>query len=65
MKINIVKPFLPKLSDIQNEISECLDTGLVTNNTRYVRELKINCRSFLVALLSLQLTVMVKCVYII
>ncbi len=37
MKINIVKPFLPDLSEIQTEFNECLKSGLVTNNSPYVR----------------------------
>jgi dTDP-4-amino-4,6-dideoxygalactose transaminase len=37
MKINIVKPFLPELSELQEEFANCLSTGLVTNNSPYVR----------------------------
>ena len=37
MKLNIVRPFLPELSEIQTEFAECLQTGLVTNNSQYAR----------------------------
>ncbi len=37
MKINIVKPFLPTLSEFQGEFEKCLQSGLVTNNSPYVR----------------------------
>ncbi len=37
MNINIVKPFLPSLDEIGQEFAECLRTGLVTNNSPYVR----------------------------
>jgi dTDP-4-amino-4,6-dideoxygalactose transaminase len=37
MNINIVKPFLPALSEIRDEFEQCLQSGLVTNNSLYVR----------------------------
>ena len=37
MKINTVKPVHPKLKDIENEFRHCLKTGLVTNNSKFVR----------------------------
>jgi dTDP-4-amino-4,6-dideoxygalactose transaminase len=37
MNINIVKPFLPSLSDLSAEFEQVLKTGMVTNNSRYVR----------------------------
>ena len=42
MKINIVKPFLPSLSELETEFTECLKSGMVTNNSQYVRELESN-----------------------
>jgi dTDP-4-amino-4,6-dideoxy-D-glucose transaminase len=38
MKINIVKPFLPSLEEISDAFSGSLQSGLVTNNSPYVRE---------------------------
>lgn len=46
MKINIVKPFLPDLTEIQNEFSSCLKSGLVTNNSQYVRLFEIKLQEF-------------------
>lgn len=37
MNINIVKPFLPSLDEIKDDISAILESGLVTNNSSYVR----------------------------
>lgn len=37
MNINIVKPFLPNLSEVEAEIAKCLQTGLVTNNSIHAR----------------------------
>ena len=37
MHINIVKPFLPALEDIQQDFAACLRSGLVTNNSSHVR----------------------------
>lgn len=37
MKINIVKPFLPNIAEIQDDFSQCLETGMVTNNSQHVR----------------------------
>src|SRR2546421_1659490 len=38
MQINIVRPFMPKLEEIERELASCLDSGLVTNNSLYVRQ---------------------------
>jgi len=46
MKINIVKPFLPDLAEIQNEFSSCLESGLVTNNSQYVRLFETKLQEF-------------------
>lgn len=46
MKINIVKPFLPQLLDLQEEFSNCLQTGLVTNNSIYVRTFEEKLQEF-------------------
>jgi dTDP-4-amino-4,6-dideoxygalactose transaminase len=37
MKINIVKPFLPNFEEISEDLSNILDTGMVTNNSFHVR----------------------------
>ncbi len=37
MKINIVKPFLPDITEIQADFAKCLSTGMVTNNSQHVR----------------------------
>lgn len=47
IKINIVKPFLPNLEEISAEFKECLENGLVTNNSKHVRQLEENLQVFL------------------
>src|SRR5438876_1791255 len=37
MQINIVRPFMPKLEEIESEFASCLESGLVTNNSPHVR----------------------------
>jgi len=37
MNINIVKPFLPSMEEIAPELGKILQSGLVTNNSPYVR----------------------------
>ena len=37
MQINIVKPFMPDLSEIADDFAKCLSTGLVTNNSLHAR----------------------------
>lgn len=37
MEINIVRPFMPDLSEIAEEFAQCLKSGLVTNNSPHVR----------------------------
>ena len=37
MTINIVRPFMPDLSEIAEEFAQCLKSGLVTNNSPHVR----------------------------
>ncbi len=46
MKINIVKPFLPELSEISDDFERVLKTGLVTNNSPFVRQFEDNLQSF-------------------
>ena len=36
MQINIVKPFLPTIEEIAPGLAQCLNTGLVTNNSQNV-----------------------------
>lgn len=47
MKINIVKPFLPDLSEIQQEFANCLQTGMVTNNSAHVKNYEERLQGFL------------------
>ncbi len=47
MKINIVRPILPKLNNIKNDFDKCLNTGLVTNNGINVRKFEKNIKKFL------------------
>src|SRR5262245_12869112 len=37
MQINIVRPFMPKLEEIQEAFARCLTSGLVTNNSPHAR----------------------------
>ena len=46
MKINIVKPIHPDLSEISSEFAECLKTGLVTNNSKYVRKFETELQKY-------------------
>jgi len=38
MQINIVRPFMPDLSEIADDFAQCLKTGLVTNNSPHARQ---------------------------
>lgn len=38
MKLNIVRPFLPELTEIQSDFAQCLQSGLVTNNSPHARQ---------------------------
>jgi len=46
MNINIVKPFLPSLDEISDEFSSSLQSGLVTNNSPFVRKFEENLQQF-------------------
>ncbi len=46
MKLNIVRPFLPDISEIQESFSECLKTGMVTNNSAHVRTYEENLQQY-------------------
>jgi len=37
MQINIVRPFMPELSELKSDFDKCLSSGLVTNNSEHVR----------------------------
>jgi dTDP-4-amino-4,6-dideoxygalactose transaminase len=37
MQINIVRPFMPELSELKSDFDKCLSSGLVTNNSENVR----------------------------
>ena len=47
MKINIVRPILPRLNDIKKKFDTCLETGLVTNNGINVRNFEKNLKKYL------------------
>tara|TARA_B100000989_G_C19523186_1_gene465347 strand:- start:1712 stop:2869 length:1158 start_codon:yes stop_codon:yes gene_type:complete len=47
LKINIVRPILPKLNNIKKDFDRCLNTGLVTNNGINVRKFEKNIKKFL------------------
>lgn len=47
MNINIVRPFLPDISEISEDFGACLRTGLVTNNSPHVRAFEEKLRSYL------------------
>lgn len=46
MNINIVRPFMPDLSEIQTEFAACLQSGLVTNNSPHVRDFEDKLQAF-------------------
>ncbi|MBW8780677.1 MAG: DegT/DnrJ/EryC1/StrS family aminotransferase [Verrucomicrobia bacterium] len=37
MQINIVKPFMPAITEVVEDFARCLESGLVTNNSPHVR----------------------------
>lgn len=46
MKLNIVRPFLPDLSEIQSDFAQCLQSGLVTNNSPHARRFEERLQQF-------------------
>ena len=46
MNINIVRPYLPNVEEIISDLSTCLETGMVTNNSQNVRKLEEDLHSF-------------------
>ncbi|NOT76636.1 MAG: hypothetical protein HOP08_17030 [Cyclobacteriaceae bacterium] len=46
MNINIVKPFLPSLDEISEELKVVLQTGMVTNNSPHVRKFEEKLQDF-------------------
>jgi len=46
MNINIVKPFLPSLEEISGDLGKMLQSGMVTNNSQYVRLFEERLQSF-------------------
>ncbi len=46
MKINIVRPFLPKLEEISSQIESSLNSGLVTNNSPFVQQFEDKLQRF-------------------
>lgn len=40
MQINIVRPFMPDLAELQEDFAQCLKSGMVTNNSPHVRRLE-------------------------
>ncbi len=47
MKINIVKPYLPDLEEVKDQLQGCLSSGMVTNNSEYVRKFETRLKEFL------------------
>ena len=47
MRIDIARPVLPSIDDIREAFSECLESGLVTNNSRHVVEFESRLQAFL------------------
>ena len=47
MKINIVRPILPKIQNIKSEFESCLNSGLVTNNGKNVQKFEKNLKKHL------------------
>lgn len=39
MQINIVRPFMPDLAELQEDFAKCLNSGMVTTNSPHVRRL--------------------------
>lgn len=46
MRINIVRPFLPTLDEIETQFDECLKSGMVSNNSQYVRKFEDRLQNF-------------------
>ena len=46
MQINIVRPFMPDLSELQAEFAEALKSGLVTNNSPHVRRFEAELQKY-------------------
>ena len=46
MQINIVRPFMPDLSEFADEFQQALRSGLVTNNSPFVREFEDRLQSY-------------------
>ncbi len=46
IKINIVRPILPNLKDIEKNFSNCLRSGIVTNNGKNVRTFEKNLKFY-------------------
>jgi dTDP-4-amino-4,6-dideoxygalactose transaminase len=46
MHINIVRPFMPALAEFQDELAECLTSGLVTNNSPHVRRFEAKLQEY-------------------
>lgn len=46
MKINIVRPYLPKYEEISADVAEILNSGMVTNNSYHVRTFEEELKAF-------------------
>ena len=46
MQINIVRPFMPDLAEIQEDFAQCLKSGMVTNNSPHVRRFEEGLQSY-------------------
>src|SRR5690348_13114997 len=47
MNINIVRPFMPDVSEIQEDLASCLASGLVTNNSAHVQRFEEELQQYL------------------
>ncbi len=46
MQINIVRPFMPDLAELSAEFAQCLQSGMVTNNSPHVRQFEAKLQEF-------------------
>ena len=47
MEIRLVNPIHPNIDQINGQFSECLDSGLVTNNSKYVKLFEKDLKEYL------------------
>jgi len=47
MEIKLLNPIHPKIDDIKTQFSECLESGFVTNNGKYVKKFELDLKEYL------------------